>query len=119
MPAPRIGVKACGEIDASVFGDGSEWLVTEREEENELRPGLERIGEQLVEVLQKLGHGERAQGIDGRKLDGNPAWPDVLRDNGAPKHERYVLLMPLALSRTQDDKGRIRWTLFGASEHGP
>ena len=24
----------------------------------------------------------------------------------------------LALSRTQDDKGRIRWTLFGASDHG-
>jgi hypothetical protein len=27
--------------------------------------------------------------------------------------------MPLALSRTQDALGRIRWTLFGASEHGP
>ena len=27
--------------------------------------------------------------------------------------------MPLALSRTQDDKGRVRWTLFGASEDGP
>ncbi|MGZ7042410.1 MAG: M28 family peptidase, partial [Thermoanaerobaculia bacterium] len=35
---------------------------------------------------------------------------------GAPKHERYVIAMPLALSRTQDDKGRVRWTLFGASE---
>src|SRR5262249_33609740 len=31
----------------------------------------------------------------------------------------YVVLMPLALSRTQDDKGRVRWTLFGASEQGP
>ena len=28
-------------------------------------------------------------------------------------------LLPLALSRTQDDKGRIRWTLFGGSEQGP
>src|SRR5712692_7870905 len=27
--------------------------------------------------------------------------------------------MPLALSRTQDDKGRLRWTLFGGSEQGP
>ena len=27
--------------------------------------------------------------------------------------------MPLALSRTQDALGRIRWTLFGASQHGP
>ena len=28
-------------------------------------------------------------------------------------------LLPLALSRTQDDKGRVRWTLFGVSEQGP
>ncbi|TMQ31871.1 MAG: Zn-dependent exopeptidase M28, partial [Planctomycetota bacterium] len=27
--------------------------------------------------------------------------------------------MPLALSRTQDDKGRVQWTLFGGSEQGP
>jgi hypothetical protein len=27
--------------------------------------------------------------------------------------------LPLALSRTQDDKGRVRWTLFGNSEQGP
>ena len=27
--------------------------------------------------------------------------------------------MPLALSRTQDDKGRVRWTFFGGSEQGP
>ncbi len=27
--------------------------------------------------------------------------------------------MPLSLSRTQDDKGRVRWTLFGNSEQGP
>src|SRR5262249_45003316 len=31
----------------------------------------------------------------------------------------YVVLLPLALARTQDDKGRIRWTLFGGSEQGP
>ena len=30
-----------------------------------------------------------------------------------------MLLLPLALSRTQDDKGRVRWTLFGGSEQGP
>ncbi len=36
-----------------------------------------------------------------------------------PAHERYVVLMPLALARTQDDKGRVRWTLFGCSEQGP
>jgi len=98
-----------------MFADG-EWLITEYEEALELRPGLQRIGEQLIDVLKLLGRGERAHGIDGRKLEGNPAWPDVLRDRGAPPHERYVLLMPLALSRTQDDKGRIRWTLFGGGD---
>ena len=30
-----------------------------------------------------------------------------------------MLLLPLALSKTQDDKGRVRWTLFGGSEQGP
>ena len=30
-----------------------------------------------------------------------------------------MLLLSLALSRTQDDKGRVRWTLFGVSEQGP
>ena len=34
-------------------------------------------------------------------------------------HERFVVLASLALSRTQDDKGRVRWTLFGGSEQGP
>ena len=38
---------------------------------------------------------------------------------GAPAEERCTLLLPLALSRTQDDKGRVRWTLFGGSEDGP
>jgi hypothetical protein len=36
-----------------------------------------------------------------------------------PVNDRCVLLLPLALSRTQDDKGRVRWTLFGNSEQGP
>ena len=111
MPAPNLPAE-------NVIRDG-EWLITEYEEALELQPGLQRIGEQLIDVLSRLGRGEPARGIDGRKLDGNPCWPDELRKNGAPENERYVLLMPLALSRTQDDKGRIRWTLFGASERGP
>ena len=38
---------------------------------------------------------------------------------GTLSHDHGVILMPLALSRTQDDKGRVRWTLFGVSEQGP
>src|SRR5262249_11283437 len=47
-------------------------------------------------------------------------WPPELAERtGKLPHERYVVLMPLAFSRTQDDKGRLRWTLFGGSEQGP
>src|SRR5262249_24605821 len=50
----------------------------------------------------------------------NPYWPPELASHvGQLKHEHYVLLLPLALSRTQDDKGRLRWTIFGGSEQGP
>src|SRR6202030_2928413 len=55
-----------------------------------------------------------------KKLLDNPYWPLRLAEKaGSLPHERYVVIAPLALSRTQDDKGRVRWTLFGASEHGP
>ncbi len=102
MPAPRVET-----LD-----------VTEYEEAFELRPGLRSIGMQLVDALSRLGRGQRAQGIEGHKLDGNPCWPDQLRAHGAPAQERYLIILPLALSRTQDDKGRVRWTLFGASHEG-
>jgi hypothetical protein len=112
MPAPQMR-------DARIFAGKTGWNITEYEEALELQPGLRAIGSQLVAVLSRLGRGERAHGIEGKKLEGNPCWPDALREHGAPKHERYVLLLPLALSRTQDDKGRIRWTLFGGGERFP
>jgi Peptidase family M28 len=120
MPPPRLGRKAYGAEDTRLFRDDdpSGWPISEYEEALELQPGLRKIGEQLVTLLARLGRGERARGIDGRKLDGNPCWPELLARQGAPKEERYVLLLPLALSRTQDDKGRVRWTLFGASDEG-
>ena len=50
----------------------------------------------------------------------NPYWPPELAAHaGKLPHEHYVVLLPLALSRTQDDKGRVRWTFFGSSEQGP
>src|SRR6185437_139967 len=61
-----------------------------------------------------------SHGIARAKLADNPCWPPRLADRaGRLGHERYVVLMSLALSRTQDDKGRVRWTLFGGSEQGP
>jgi hypothetical protein len=54
-------------------------------------------------------------------LEGNPAWPaelaEAARDNRLG-HDPLIVICPLALSRTQDDKGNDRWTLFGTSHDG-
>ena len=86
----------------------------------ELRPGLEHLAGLLIRALEHLGNGRPAHGIARAKLEGNPYWPGELAERaGRLPHERYVVIAPLALSRTQDDKGRVRWTLFGGSEQGP
>ena len=101
-------------------GDPLGWHVTEYEEVMELRPGMERLAGQLIRAMQHLGRGRPAHGIARAKLEGNPYWPaELAQAAGQFSHERYVVLAPLALSRTQDDKGRVRWTLFGGSEQGP
>ncbi|HEY2147161.1 MAG TPA: hypothetical protein VGH32_04445, partial [Pirellulales bacterium] len=121
MPPPRLGVKAYGGTDPLLFDEADPfgWHVTEYEEAFELQPGLGLLARELLHVMRRLGCCEPAHGIAAGKLKNNPYWPKELHDGGAPKHERYVWLSPLALSRTQDDKGRVRWTLFGASEQGP
>jgi hypothetical protein len=123
MPPPRLGRKAYdGFVDPVLFRpeDPWGWHVTEYEEALELRPGLEHVARQVVNSLVHLGCGKAAHGIAKKKLHGNPCWLDELAARaGKLAHERYVVLLPLALSRTQDDKGRIRWTLFGNSEQGP
>src|SRR5262249_61317168 len=84
-----------------------------------LRPGLEALAQQIVGALVHLGRGTAAHGISRLKLIDNAYWPAELAEHaGKLPHERYVLLTPLALARTQDDKGRLRWTLFGGSEQG-
>ncbi len=121
MPPPRVGRKPYGSIDHGLYreDDPFGWHVTEYEESLELQPGLEMIAKELMHIVHHLGCGDPAHGIARKTLDGNPYWPEDLETLGAPEHERYVLLFPLALSKTQDDKGRVRWTLFGGSEQGP
>lgn len=121
MPPPRLGRKACGRVDSLLFAEDDPWgwHVTEYEELLEIQPGLTQLARHLLASLHHLGRGEPAHGISRNKLAGNPYWPEELHQGGSRSHERYVTLMPLALSRTQDDKGRVRWTLFGASEQGP
>jgi hypothetical protein len=121
MPPPRAGTKPYGTGGTAPFDDEDPWgwRVTEAEEAQQLRPGLADLAGHVVHALRELDHGRRVRGLARHKLEGNPAWPPELAGRTAPREERYVTLLPLALSQTQDDKGRVRWTLFGASEQGP
>jgi hypothetical protein len=125
MPPPRLGRKPYGERESLPFSDDDPygWAVTEIEEEYELRPGLEHLAVEIVGALVRLGRGKpefRIPGHKGRNLIDNPYCPpEFLAQTGKLTREHYVVFLPLALSRTQDDKGRVRWTFFGSSEQGP
>jgi hypothetical protein len=124
MPPPRLGSKAYGgePPDPQLFraDDPFGWHVHEFDEALQIRPGLLRIARQVVARVGCVLRGEHCLGMSTRELTNNPYWPDELAAKaGALGHDRGVVLAPLALSRTQDDKGRVRWTLFGGSEQGP
>ncbi len=121
MPPPRLGLSPYTRRNTGFFSedDAWGWPVTEYEEAFELHPGMDSIAGQIIGALVHLIRGETAHGISAAKLTGNPYWSEELAGSGLLPEERVVLLLPLALSRTQDDKGRVRWTLFGGSELGP
>jgi hypothetical protein len=125
MPSPRVGRKPMGKTDHILFSDDDTfgWHITEIEEEYELRPGIEHIGSEVMNNIIKLGRGlteHYIHGHGGENLKDNPYWPPELASKaGTLFHERFVTLLPLMLSRTKDDKGRIIWTLFGNSIHDP
>jgi hypothetical protein len=125
MPPPRLGRPPYGRVDSDLFSEADPygWQITEIEEEYELRPGLQHLAQEIMGQLVKLGEGQAAyhiSGHGGKNLANNPYWPpDLAARAGHLPHERYVVFLPLALSRTQDDKGRVRWTFFGGSEQGP
>ncbi len=122
VPPPRLGPRPYGTTGINPVPDDDPfgWAVTEYEEAFELRPGMETLARGAVKALAHLGNADPVHAIARGKLVNNPYWPDELaKAAGTLKHERYVVLLPLALSRTQDDKGRVRWTLFGGSEQGP
>jgi len=125
MPPPRLGRSPLGDIDSSLFAEDDPfgWRVSEAQEELEIKPGFEHLAGRIIPALVRLARGEpepQIAGHRGRNLEDNPYWPPELAAPAArPAGERYVILMPVALSRTQDDKGHVRWTLFGSSEQGP
>ncbi len=101
--------------------DDGAFLISEYEQAEELQPGLSRIAGHLLEEVGKLVRGE-AHALSRTLLEGNPAWPPLLAEAArrGELHDRALhLVIPLALSRTQDDKGNNRWTLFGLSHDGP
>ena len=96
------------------------WPSREYEEAVELRPGLATDRRPGARMPAHLGRASRPTASPEPSCVDNPYWPPELAQHAGPlPHERYVILAPLALSRTQDDKGRVRWTLFGSSEQGP
>jgi hypothetical protein len=125
MPPPRFGLSVYNGLNDSTFAenDSDGWYVSEVEEQHELQPGLSALAHQIVEEIFKLGQGQPAYHIAGHhgcNLEDNIYWPQELAAHaGKLLQERYIVFLPLSLSRTQDDKGRVRWTFFGGSEQGP
>ncbi len=123
-PPPRLGRSPYGFLDDTLFheDDPYGWYVSEMDEEYQLRPGLEHISRQVMSHLLHLGQGKsdyHIAGHGGQNLLDNPYWPPELADRaGQLRHERFVSFLPFALSKTQDDKARVIWTLFGGSEQG-
>jgi hypothetical protein len=96
------------------------WPISEYEEALSLRPGLHDVACQVLRRLIPLCRGEEGHGISEYKLCDNPYWPaELAKRSHALSHERFVLLLPLALSITQDWMAHLRWTVFGNSEQGP
>jgi hypothetical protein len=123
LPPPRVGWQPYGGRgpDPEIFaaGDPFGWHVSEFEEHLQLRAGLVQVGKQVLGRLARLLGGTHSGiGLFTHDLADNPYWPPELAAAPLP-HERCVALLPLAFSRTQDDKGRLPWTLFGNSEQGP
>ncbi len=125
MPPPHLAYKPYGKPDNRILreDDPFGWRITEMEEEYELRPGIDHIGQQIMKNIIKMGKGQPEHyisGHGGENLRDNPYWPAELANSaGRLLHERYITLLPLMLSRTQDDKGRVVWTFFGNSIHDP
>jgi hypothetical protein len=125
MPSPLLGYKPYGKPDQRILSEEDlyGWKISELEEEYELKPGIEHIGKQIMTNITKLGKGlpqHFISGHGGENLINNPYWPSELAARaGYLHHERFVTLLPLMLSRTQDDKGRVLWTFFGNSIHEP
>ena len=121
MPPPRVAIKPSGAFEYEVpFSEGDPWgwRISASEQVQEIAHGLPLIARQILETMVSLTSGRSAHRIGHYHLKDNPCWPEALAGRSLP-NERHVFLSSLALAKSQDDKGRVRWTLFGASSDGP
>ena len=125
MPPPRLGRTLCGELDTTLFDESDPygWRIGEVEEAHQLRNGMHDVATEVMNHLIRFAKDTstvHVGGPDARNLKGNPFWSDELTQHAAElARRRHVLLLALSLSKTQNDRGRLHWTLFGASEQGP
>jgi len=125
MPPPRLGRTLCGELDTTLFDEADPygWRVNEVEEAHQLQNGMHDVATEVMNHLVRFAKDTstvHVGGPDARNLKGNPFWSDELGRHAAElARRRHVLLLALSLSKTQNDRGRLHWTLFGASEQGP
>jgi hypothetical protein len=126
MPPPYVGIKpyapSRGQASTTFAVSGGDTLdIDEYEQAHDIEPGLDRIANHIASELGKLCGGH-PRALSKTLLEGNPAWPPEIATAalaGKLKHDPVVVICTVALSRTQDDKGNDRWTLFGASHDGP
>jgi hypothetical protein len=122
MPPPYLAPKPYALVwpsDQPTLADAFD--IDEYEQVDQLEPGIAHVASHIVDELAKLLAGRRCE-LSGALLTDNPAWPPELRDAakaGQLASTPLAVIFPLALSRTQDDKGNTPWTLFGASHDGP
>ncbi len=125
MPPPRLGLPPYGELDTTLLdpNDPHGWRVSEFDEAYQIRLGFENVANQTMGHLIRFANDLTSvyvAGPNGRNLKNNPYWSAELASHAAGlTRQRHVLLLPLSLSKTQNDRGRRQWTLFGASEQGP
>lgn len=120
MPAQFVGWKPCAQGRGRSVATLGAREIDEYEWAHELVPGFGWIAEHVLAQIGKLMRGEHHM-LSDTLLDGNPAWPAELAQaahDGKLAGEPLVIALSLALSRTHDDKGNDRWTLFGASHAG-
>ena len=120
MPGPFVGKKPSGADDPWTRPPEDEhgWRIGAYQEAEQLRPGLADVAHAVAATIRRLQRGHRALSRDA--IIDNPYLPPELLLAGPLLAARPLAgLLAVSLSRTQDDKGRVRWTLFGASEQGP